>query len=87
MLGTLDYISTTIRQPPDTSPFNEKCPQLTCLILIIQYNFVFPVFPVDVPSLFPDSGNQINKFPVFSVSTIGVVFWVCSISFLTDREQ
>jgi hypothetical protein len=34
---------------------------------------VFPVFPVDVPSLFPDLGNEPKQFPVLSVFAIGTV--------------
>jgi hypothetical protein len=48
---------------------------------------VFPVFPADVPSLFPDSGNQLKQFPVFSVFAIGTVSYVSSIAFITDREH
>jgi hypothetical protein len=32
-----------------------------------------PVFPLDVPSLFPDSGKELRRFPVFSVIAIGTV--------------
>ena len=42
---------------------------------------VFPVFPVDVPSLFPDFGNKLKRFPVFSVFAIDTVFlyFLCSL--------
>jgi hypothetical protein len=35
---------------------------------------LFPVFPADVPSLFPESVNDLKEFPVFSISTIGHSF-------------
>ena len=48
---------------------------------------MFPVFPVDVPSLFPDSGNELKRFPVFSVFAIGTVSSVSSSAFFAGREH
>jgi hypothetical protein len=48
---------------------------------------VFPVFPVDVPSLFPDSDNELRRFPVFFVFAIGTVSSVSSIAFFASRKH
>jgi hypothetical protein len=48
---------------------------------------VFPVFPVNVPGLFPGSGNELKRFPMFSVFAIGTVSSVSSIACFTGREH
>jgi hypothetical protein len=48
---------------------------------------LFPVFPVDVLSLFLDSGNKLKRFPVVSVFAIRTVPSVCSTAFLTGQEH
>jgi hypothetical protein len=47
----------------------------------------FPVFPVDVPSLFPDSGNELKRIPMFSMFAIGTLFSRFLYSLFTGREH
>jgi hypothetical protein len=50
-------------------------------------NLVFPVFPVVVPSLFPESVSRINRFRVFSTVANGDSFLRLHYSFFVDWEH
>ena len=52
-----------------------------------RINLLFPVFPVGVPSLFPESASGINRFPVFSIVDNGDSFLGLHYSLYVDWEH